>query len=160
MKQFIFVIIVRKINNFLMNQLYNMSQETEYKEVEWGVPFRYTIENLGQGKYAPVSLQKWIIVNLEEDENYKIYQSNSGTDFEWNENYEILPDEEQFWNLIDEDSPYYNENYLTESNWELVKVMENDIVGISLNALSKDLSPNFKIAKGLLKPSYIDSFQD
>ena len=32
MKQFIFVIIVRKINNFLMNQLYNMSQETEYKE--------------------------------------------------------------------------------------------------------------------------------
>ena len=32
MKQFIFVKAVRKINNFLMNQLYNMSQETEYKE--------------------------------------------------------------------------------------------------------------------------------
>ena len=107
-------------------------KETEYKEVEWGVPFRYTIENLGQGEYAPVSLQKWIIVNLEEDGNYKIYQSDSGTDFEWNESYEILPDEDQFWNLIDEDSPYYNENYLTESNWELVKVMEDDIVGISL----------------------------
>lgn len=107
-------------------------KEIEYKEVEWGVPFRYTIENLGQGKYAPVSLQRWLIVNLEDDGNYKIYQGNPGTDFEWNENYEILPDEDQFWNLIDEDSPYYNETYLIKSNWELVKIMENDIVGISL----------------------------
>mgnify|MGYP001157118781 FL=1 len=103
-------------------------KEIEYKEVEWGVPFRYTIENLGQGQYAPVSLQRWIIVNLEEDGNYKIYQGKKGTDFEWNESYEILPDEDDFWNLIDEE----NSNYLTESNWKLVKVMENDIVGISL----------------------------
>ena len=42
-------------------------KEIEYKEVEWGVPFRYTIENLGQGKYAPVSLQRWLIVNLEDN---------------------------------------------------------------------------------------------
>ena len=27
-------------------------KEIEYKEVEWGIPFRYTIENLGQGKYT------------------------------------------------------------------------------------------------------------
>ena len=32
-------------------------KEIEYKEVEWGVPFRYTIKNLGQGKYVPVALQ-------------------------------------------------------------------------------------------------------
>ena len=107
-------------------------KEIEYKEVEWGVPFRYTIQNLGQGKYAPVSLQKWLIVNLEENNCYAIYESQEGTDFEWNENYDILPDEDQFWNLIDEDSPYYDENYLTESSWELVKVMEDDMVGISL----------------------------
>ena len=46
-----------------------------------------------------------------------------------------------------------------------IKPIEKDnliinIVGISLNALNKDLSPNFKIDEGLLKPSYIDSSQD
>ena len=107
-------------------------KEIEYKEVEWGVPFRYTIENLGQGQYAPVSLQKWIIVNLEEDGKYIIYQGKDGTDFEWNENYKILPDEDEFWSLIDEGNPNYDENYLIQSNWELIKIMENDIVGISL----------------------------
>ena len=40
-----------------------------------GNSFRYTIENLGQGQYAPVSLQKWIIVNLEDNNQYKIYES-------------------------------------------------------------------------------------
>ncbi|MDC0145006.1 ABC transporter permease [bacterium] len=109
-----------------------VEKEIEYKEVEWGIPFRYTIENLGQGQYTPVSLQRWIVVNLEENGNYKIYQSKQGTDFEWNENYEILPDEDGFWSLIDEDSPNYDTNYLTESNWKLVKVMEDDMVGISL----------------------------
>jgi len=107
-------------------------KEIEYKEVEWGVPFRYTIENLGQGHYAPVSLQRWFIVNLEEDESYKIYKGKQGTDFAWNENYEILPDKDEFWNLIDEDSPDYDKNYLIESNWKLVKVMEDDMVAISL----------------------------
>ena len=34
------------------------------------------------------------------------------------------------------------------------------IVGISLNAFREELRPNLKIDKGLLKPSYIDSFQD
>ena len=117
-------------------------KDIEYKEVELGVPFRYTIKNLGQGQYAPVSLQKWIIV----DENYKIYESPQGTDFEWNENYEILPDEDELylafeknnWNV---DIKYYhingsidnaNENYLIESKWKLIKTLDNDIVGISL----------------------------
>ena len=107
-------------------------KEIEYKEVEWGIPFRYTIENLGQGKYVPVSLQQWIMVNLEDDGHYKIYQSSQGTDFKWNENYEILPTEDEFWDLIDSKSLNYDENYLTVSNWKLVKVMEDDMVAISL----------------------------
>ena len=107
-------------------------KEIEYKEIEWGIPFRYTIENLGQGKYAPVSLQQWMIVNLEEDGNYKIYKGNQGTDFEWNENYQILPTEDELWDLIDSESSNYDEDYLTESNWKLAKVMEDDMVGITL----------------------------
>jgi len=107
-------------------------KEIEYKAVEWGVPFRYTIENLGQGKYVPVSLQQWMMVNLEDDGNYKIYQGNQGTDFKWNENYETLPTEDKFWDLVDSESDNYDENYLTKSNWELVKVMEDDMVAISL----------------------------
>ena len=108
-------------------------KEIEYKEVEWGVPFRYTIKNLGQGKYVPVSLQQWMMVNLEEDGKYEIYKGIQGTDFEWDENYEILAgSEDDFWDLVDPDSPYYDDNYLTESNWELVKVMEDDMVGITL----------------------------
>ena len=65
-------------------------KEIEYKEVEWGVPFRYTIENLGQGQYAPVSLQKWIIVNLEDNDQYKIYEGKEGTDFKWNDNLSLI----------------------------------------------------------------------
>jgi len=115
-------------------------KEIEYKEVEWGIPFRYTIENLGQGNYSPVSLQKWLIVEFNEQNNYyTIYESPKGTDFEWNENYEILPNEDQFYNLIDtngdgiiDNNPDSNKNYLTKSNWKLVKVMKDDIVGISL----------------------------
>ena len=69
--------------------LENCEKEIEYKEVEWGI-LRYTIENLGQGQYAPVSLQKWIIVNLEDNNQYKIYESKQGTDFKWDDNYEVL----------------------------------------------------------------------
>ena len=126
-------------------------KENEYKEIEWGVPFRYTIKNLGQGKYAPVSLQQWMIVNLEDDGNYKIYQGAQGTDFEWKKKnplyisplktpeqpefinvYKLLPTENELWDLIDSESPNYDENYLIESNWKLAKVMENDMVGITL----------------------------
>ena len=46
-----------------------------------------------------------------------------------------------------------------------IKPLEKDhliinIVGISLNAFSKDRIPNFKIDEGLRNPSYMDSFQD
>ena len=109
-----------------------LEKEIEYKEVEWGIPFRYTIKNLGQGEYAPVSLQRWIIVNLEDNGEYKIYQSKEGTDFKWDDKYELLPNEDQFWELVDSESYNYDENYLIESNWDIAKIMENDIVGISL----------------------------
>ena len=73
-------------------------KELEYKEIEIGVPFRYTIKNLGQGKYVPVSLQKWVLVNEEEDGRLKIYQSPEGTDFKWtSDEYIILP---EYWDLI------------------------------------------------------------
>ena len=98
-------------------------KEVEYKEVEIGVPFRYTIKNLGQGKYVPVSLQKWILVNEEDDKSLKIYQSSEGTDFKWtSSDYKILPN---YWDL--------EEREWTESDWEIVKTLENEFAGISLN---------------------------
>ena len=57
-------------------------------------------------------------------------------------------------------------NYPLDLNTpNFIKPLEKDhliisMVGISLNALNRDLRPNFKIDEGLLKPSYIDSFQD
>ena len=107
-------------------------KDIEYKEVEWGIPFVYTIKNLGQGKFVPVSLQQWLIVNLEDDGTYKIYQGKLGTDFEWDEEYDLLPSEDQFWNLIDSESSIHDENYLSESSWDFIKAMDNDIVAISL----------------------------
>ena len=68
-------------------------KELEYKEAEVGVPFRYTVKNLGQGKYVPVSLQQWILVNKDNNGNLLIYQSPIGTDFEWQtKDYNLLPD--------------------------------------------------------------------
>ena len=91
--------------------------------MEIGVPFRYTIKNLGQGKYVPVSLQKWILVNEEDDKSLKIYQSSEGTDFKWtSSDYKILPN---YWDL--------EEREWTESDWEIVKTLENEFAGISLN---------------------------
>jgi microcin C transport system permease protein len=98
-------------------------KEIEYKELEIGVPFRYTIKNLGQGKYVPVSLQKWILVNEEDDKTLKIYESPNGTDFNWTSlEYGILPD---YWDLEEEE--------WTEADWNLVKNLPNDFAGISLN---------------------------
>ena len=84
-------------------------KDIEYKEVEWGIPFV-----------------------LEDDGTYKIYQGKLGTDFEWDEEYDLLPSEDQFWNLIDSESSIHDENYLSESSWDFVKAMDNDIVAISL----------------------------
>ena len=97
-------------------------KELEYKEIEIGVPFRYTIKNLGQGKYVPVSLQKWVLVNEEEDGAFKIYQSPEGTDFKWtSDEYIILP---EYWDL--------SEEQWTESNWDITKMLNNDSVAITL----------------------------
>ncbi len=54
---------------------------------------------------------------------------NFGTDFEWDgdDNYELLPNEEQFWDLIDNSSIFYDENYLIEwKDWEIIKILGND----------------------------------
>ena len=98
-------------------------KEIEYKEVEIGVPFRYTIKNLGDGKYVPVSLQKWILVNEENNGDLIIYQSPFGTDFEWTSNkYIILPD---YWDIKESD--------WTISNWAIKKKFTSkDYVGIIL----------------------------
>ena len=97
-------------------------KELEYKEIEIGVPFRYTIKNLGQGKYVPVSLQKWVLVNEEEDGKLKIYQSPEGTDFKWtSDEYIILP---EYWDL--------DEEQWIESNWNITKILDNDFVAITL----------------------------
>ena len=97
-------------------------KEIEYKEIEIGFPFRYTIKTLGQGQYVPVSLQKWILVNDEENGNYTIYESPEGTDFEWDLNaYNLLP---EYWDLEDEE--------WIESDWKIIKMLDNDFVAISL----------------------------
>ena len=98
-------------------------KEIEYKEAEIGVPFRYTMNNLGEGKYVPVSLQKWILVNEEGNGDLLIYESPSGTDFEWNTNeYTVLL---EYWDIKEED--------WIISDWEIKKIMKNDNVGIILS---------------------------
>jgi len=98
-------------------------KEVEYKETEIGVPFRYTIKNLGEGKYVPVSLQKWIFVNKEENGDLLIYESPSGTDFEWDiEEYELLPEYRDI-----------KENDWTISDWGIKKILKNDYIGIILS---------------------------
>ena len=95
-------------------------KEIEYKEVEIGVPFRYTIETLGQGEYVPVSLQKWIVVSEEENGCYAIYESPEGTDFKWNsEEYDLLP---EYWDIEE----------WTNSDWKITNMRDNDFVAISL----------------------------
>ena len=68
-------------------------KEIKYKEAEINIPFRETIKVLGQGKYVPVSLQKWILPYEEENGDIVLLESNVGTDFKWkNDEYDILPD--------------------------------------------------------------------
>ncbi len=97
-------------------------KEVEYREVEIGVPFRYTIKNLGEGKYVPVSLQKWILINKSNNGNLAIYESPQGTDFKWTSSeYEILP---EYWDLSQES--------WRKSDWQIVKNLDDELVGISL----------------------------
>ena len=114
------------------NLIYKVSLTGSNKECfvkEWGVPFRYTIKELEQGKYVPISLQKWIIVSMEDSweedsNNFKVYESKIGTDFESSyEIYDILPTEDEFWSLVEDD------NYLTEvENYEINEIYKDDSV--------------------------------
>ena len=61
-------------------------KEIKYKEAELGVPFRETIQELGQGKYVPVSLQRWILAYEEDNGEIIILSSSVGTDFKWKDN--------------------------------------------------------------------------
>jgi len=97
-------------------------KELKYKETEIGVPFRYTIKNLGEGKYVPVSLQKWILVNKEESGKLFIYESPPGTDFEWEtQEYKLLP---EYWDI--------EESNWAVSDWKIRETLKENYVGIIL----------------------------
>ena len=93
-------------------------KEIKYKEAEIGYPFRETIEVLGQGKYVPVSLQRWILVYEEDNGDLTILGSPVGTDFKWKtDEYSILPEAED----VEE---------WEEVNWEIKKVIDENYASI------------------------------
>ena len=95
-------------------------KEIKYKEAKINVPFRETIEVLGQGKYVPVSLQKWILPYEEENGDIVILESDVGTDFKWKTNeYNILPD------------AYDIENW-NDSKWIIKKKLSNNNLALIL----------------------------
>ena len=95
-------------------------KEIKYKEAKINVPFRETIEVLGQGKYVPVSLQKWILPYEEENGDIVILESDVGTDFKWETNeYNILPD------------AYDIENW-NDSKWIIKKKLSNNNLALIL----------------------------
>ena len=95
-------------------------KEIKYKEAEINVPFRETIKVLGQGKYVPVSLQKWILPYEEENGDIVILESDVGTDFKWKTNeYNILPD------------AYDIENW-NDSKWIIKKELSNNNLALIL----------------------------
>ena len=95
-------------------------KEIKYKEAEINVPFRETIKVLGQGKYVPVSLQKWILPYEEENGDIVILESDVGTDFKWKTNeYNILPD------------AYDIENW-NDSKWVIKKELSNNNLALIL----------------------------
>ncbi|MBI65103.1 MAG: hypothetical protein CMG64_02260 [Candidatus Marinimicrobia bacterium] len=95
-------------------------KEIKYKEAELGVPFRETIQDLGQGEYVPVSLQRWILAYEDDNGEIIILSSPVGTDFKWkNEEYPILPDA---YDIADED--------WVETNWEIKKRLDEEYVAL------------------------------
>ena len=95
-------------------------KEIKYKEAEINVPFRETIKVLGQGKYVPVSLQKWILPYEEENGDIVILESDVGTDFKWKtDEYNILPD------------AYDIENW-NDSKWIIKKELSNNNLALIL----------------------------
>ena len=97
-------------------------KEIKNKEIEIGVPFRETIIELGEGKYVPVSLQRWIVVDQPEEGKLDIWQSSVGTDFQWNgdQKYPILED------------PEFIEDW-SKSNWKIKKHLDDDHVRLALS---------------------------
>ena len=96
-------------------------KEIKYKEAEIGVPFRETIKVLGQGKYVPISLQRWILVYEEDNGDFTILGSQVGTDFEWKtDEYQILPEAVDI------------ENW-EEINWTFKKRIDENYVNIVLS---------------------------
>ena len=99
-----------------------VKKDIKRKEIEIGVPFRETIKELGEGKYVPVSLQRWIVVDQPEEGKLDIWQSSVGTDFQWNEGkeYPILED------------PEFIEDW-SKSNWKITKRLDDDHVRLALS---------------------------
>ena len=104
-----------------------VKKEIKYKEVELGVPFRETIQELGEGKYVSVSLQRWILAYEEDNGEIIILSSPVGTDFKWQtDEYPILPDA---YDIADED--------WIETNWEIKKRLDEEYI-----ALIRKAAPN------------------
>jgi microcin C transport system permease protein len=96
-----------------------VKKEIKYVEVEIGVPYRETIKVLGQGKYVPISLQRWILVYEEDDGNLSILGSQAGTDFDWDiDEYKLLPEAEDIENWAEVN--WSIKNYLDQENVSLV----------------------------------------
>ena len=95
-------------------------KEIKYKEVELGVPFRETIEDLGQGEFVSVSLQRWIIAYEEDNGEIVILSSPIGTDFQWKTNeYQVLP---EYWDIPNED--------WGQANWQIKKEIDSQNVAL------------------------------
>ena len=95
-------------------------KEIKYKEVELGVPFRETIEDLGQGEFVSVSLQRWIIAYEEDNGKIVILSSPTGTDFQWKTNeYQVLP---EYWDIPNED--------WEQANWQIKKEIDSENVAL------------------------------
>ena len=94
-----------------------VKKEVKYKEVELGVPFRETIEVLGQGEFVPISLQRWILAYEEDNGKIIILTSPEGTDFKW-QGYQLLPN----------DAYDISDNQWTDSNWILKDQIDEEHV--------------------------------
>ena len=56
-------------------------KELEYREIPMGIPFKYTIKQVGELENGiPISLQKWIVATIENNKHV-LYETISGTDF-------------------------------------------------------------------------------
>ena len=111
-------------------------KEIKYKEAEINIPFRETIKVLGQGKYVPVSLQKWILPYEEENGDIVILESDVGTDFKWKTNeYNILPDayDIENWN----DSKWIIKKELSNNNLTLILTKRQGVFNGYLGESSK-----------------------